>query len=85
MADSLFTADFKDTPYWWDAAPRPEPSEAAPPAKVDVVVVGSGNVGLSAALPLASRLIVRSLSGTGRGGLLGRVRGIEPPTSRSTI
>ena len=53
MADTLFTDDFKETPYWWDAAPRPEPSDASLPAKVDVVVVGSGNVGLSAALTLA--------------------------------
>ena len=25
MADqTLFTDDFKTTPYWWEAAPRPE-------------------------------------------------------------
>ena len=53
MDQSLFTDDFKVTPYWWDAAPRPESGGASPPAKVDVVVVGSGNVGLSAALTLA--------------------------------
>lgn len=53
MDQTLFTDDFKETPYWWDAAPRPEPAEASLPAKVDVVVVGSGNVGLSAALTLA--------------------------------
>ena len=53
MDHSLFTDDFRETPYWWDAAPRPEPREAAPPARADVVVIGSGNVGLSAALTLA--------------------------------
>ena len=53
MEQSLFTDDFKDTPYWWDAAPRPESGEASLPAKTDVVVIGSGNVGLSAALTLA--------------------------------
>ncbi len=53
MDQSLFTDDFKETPYWWDAAPRPQPNDAAPPAKADVVVVGSGNVGLSAALTCA--------------------------------
>lgn len=53
MDHSLFTDDFKDTPYWWDAAPRPEPCDASLPTKTDVVVIGSGNVGLSAALTLA--------------------------------
>ncbi len=52
MDESLFTPDFKETPYWWDAAPRPSLPETALPDNTDAVVVGSGQVGLSAP-PLA--------------------------------
>jgi glycine/D-amino acid oxidase-like deaminating enzyme len=38
-------------PYWWDAAPRPRTSPP-PPHRTDVVIVGSGFTGLSAALTL---------------------------------
>jgi glycine/D-amino acid oxidase-like deaminating enzyme len=40
-----------DTPYWWDAAP-PQRRDGALPANVDVLIVGSGFTGLSAALTL---------------------------------
>ncbi len=53
MSASLFTADSKATPYWWDTAPRPAPPEQALPAAADVVVVGSGYTGLCAALQTA--------------------------------
>lgn len=49
----LFADDFRPEPYWWTAAPRPESAIAALPAQADVVVVGSGYTGLSAALTLA--------------------------------
>jgi glycine/D-amino acid oxidase-like deaminating enzyme len=49
----IFAPDFKETPYWWEAAPRPRREPAAVPAKTDVAVVGSGYTGLSAALHLA--------------------------------
>lgn len=39
-------------PYWWEAAPRPPVTSAPLPAGTDVVVVGSGFTGLSAALTL---------------------------------
>lgn len=39
-------------PYWWQAAPRPEAAQAPLPAQADVVIVGSGFTGLSAALTL---------------------------------
>lgn len=52
MANGVLTEDFKATPYWWDLAPRPEVTDAALPAKAEVVIVGSGNVGLSSALTL---------------------------------
>lgn len=38
-------------PYWWEAAPRQQ-STATPPKGADVVIVGSGFTGLSAALTL---------------------------------
>lgn len=49
----ITTSDFKFQPYWWDAAP-PQPSAmAAMKPAYDVVVVGSGFTGISAALHLA--------------------------------
>jgi len=53
FGESVFAADFKETPYWWDAAPRSEAVPTAPPAKIDVAIVGSGITGLNAALVLA--------------------------------
>ncbi|MGF7162551.1 glycine/D-amino acid oxidase-like deaminating enzyme [Rhodoligotrophos appendicifer] len=50
---SLFTDDFKLSPYWWDATPRPEISPGDLPERVDVAVIGSGYTGLSAALQTA--------------------------------
>ena len=50
---SLFADDFKDEPYWWRAAPRPDEAPAPVPERADVAVVGSGFTGLSAALTLA--------------------------------
>lgn len=44
----------KERPYWWDAMGDPAPPPAVP-ATADVVVVGSGFSGLSAALTLARR------------------------------
>ena len=43
----------KPEPYWWEAAPRAETEQAPLPDKADVVVVGAGFTGLSAALTLA--------------------------------
>lgn len=51
----ILADDYRETPYWWDLAPRPEIDDAAPPPKTDAVVIGSGNTGLSAALTLARR------------------------------
>jgi len=53
VVSDVFTPDCKLTPYWWDRSPRPELAEVALPASVDVVVVGSGYTGLSAALAVA--------------------------------
>jgi glycine/D-amino acid oxidase-like deaminating enzyme len=53
MPDSLFTPDYKNQPYWWDGAPRPELPPIAPPTRCDVAIVGSGYTGLAAAIELA--------------------------------
>lgn len=53
MSASLDLSGLKPEPYWWEAAPREAPAEAALPAAVDVAVVGGGYAGLSAALTLA--------------------------------
>src|SRR5215471_4426194 len=50
---SLFTPDFKEQPYWWDAAPRPTLPQRPLPKSVDVAIVGFGHTGLVAALTLA--------------------------------
>ena len=52
-AERAITDDFTTDPWWWEAA-RPWPSEDAPlPGTADVLVVGAGYTGLSAALTLA--------------------------------
>lgn len=53
MTSSLFTSDLKLAPYWWDDVPRPPREDHPPPAKTDVLVVGSGYTGLHAALQTA--------------------------------
>ncbi|MCP5153103.1 MAG: FAD-binding oxidoreductase [Ectothiorhodospiraceae bacterium] len=50
--DSVFASDFKEEPYWWEAA-RPEPDDTPLPEHADVVVVGGGYAGLSTGLELA--------------------------------
>ena len=53
MTNSIFCADFKAEPYWWEAA-RPSSEHATHlPEAADVAIVGSGYAGLSAALELA--------------------------------
>jgi len=48
-----FDGAISHLPYWWDAAPREPPGDAALPKRCDVAVVGAGYAGLSAALTLA--------------------------------
>ncbi|BBK42112.1 hypothetical protein STVA_21320 [Allostella vacuolata] len=53
MTDVLHP-EFRDQPYWWEAAaPDPAPPADPLPGHADVVVVGAGYAGLSAALELA--------------------------------
>lgn len=50
--DDIYAEDFKEAPYWWEAA-EPETNLDPLPERVDVVVVGSGYAGLNAATHLA--------------------------------
>ncbi|WBU57764.1 NAD(P)/FAD-dependent oxidoreductase [Paracoccus sediminicola] len=43
----------KDTPYWWEAAPVVPLPETPLPKRADVVIIGAGYAGLSAAIELA--------------------------------
>ena len=52
MSDQM-TADFRFAPWWWEAAPPPEPRMDAPMGAYDHVVIGSGFTGVAAALHLA--------------------------------
>ncbi|GGA09648.1 NAD(P)/FAD-dependent oxidoreductase [Neptunicoccus cionae] len=50
----MFTDDFKQTPYWWEAAPIAERTpDDLPQKKVDVAIIGSGYTGLQAAVQCA--------------------------------
>lgn len=53
MTNPLFAEDFKTTPYWWETTPRSELSTQVLPTRADVVVIGAGYTGLSAALQTA--------------------------------
>ena len=53
MSNSLFSENFKETPYWWDRAPRSEIDAIEIPKFTDVLIVGSGYTGLSAAIQTA--------------------------------
>src|SRR5262245_55654247 len=48
----ILAPDFKDAPYWWEAAPPSKATVAVPPDRVDVAIIGAGYCGLSAALEL---------------------------------
>jgi glycine/D-amino acid oxidase-like deaminating enzyme len=53
MPADIFAPGFKTDPYWWEAAPRSQEPEKPLPVETDVVIVGSGYTGTSAALTLA--------------------------------
>ncbi|HLI10999.1 MAG TPA: FAD-binding oxidoreductase [Alphaproteobacteria bacterium] len=52
-AESLFAPDFREEPYWWDAARPLDEEPESLPAKIDVAVIGAGLTGLNTALVLA--------------------------------
>jgi glycine/D-amino acid oxidase-like deaminating enzyme len=43
------SADYRETPYWWDRTPRPEVPAVPISREADVVIVGAGYTGLGAA------------------------------------
>lgn len=45
--------DLKQTPLWWETAPREGDSGATLPRSADIVIIGAGYTGLSCALALA--------------------------------
>jgi glycine/D-amino acid oxidase-like deaminating enzyme len=50
---TAFAPGFKETPYWWEAAPPLDLPPPPVPASIDVAIVGAGITGLNAALVLA--------------------------------
>ncbi len=50
--EAVFAPGFKDTPYWWEAAPPPAPTPVTLPHSAEVVVIGGGICGLACALEL---------------------------------
>jgi glycine/D-amino acid oxidase-like deaminating enzyme len=53
VADSVFHKDFKLMPWWWEWWHPNKDLSQDPPARTDVLVVGAGYGGLSAALEIA--------------------------------
>lgn len=53
MSDPLFTDNFKQLPYWWEHAPRPQIEVTDLPGNVDVAIIGSGYTGLCAGIQTA--------------------------------
>lgn len=51
----IASGNIKFTPYWWEAAPQPVRESVELPASAEVVVIGAGFTGLSAALTLANK------------------------------
>ena len=47
--ETPFAPDFKETPYWWDAAAPTKGEPRTPPARADVAIVGAGLIGTSIA------------------------------------
>lgn len=45
--------EFRTTPYWWETCAEPRGTHDEPAERADVVVIGSGYTGLSAAIEIA--------------------------------
>jgi glycine/D-amino acid oxidase-like deaminating enzyme len=50
---TIIAPNFKPSPYWWEAAPVGEGTVNEPSGNYDVIVIGSGIAGLSAAIGIA--------------------------------
>jgi glycine/D-amino acid oxidase-like deaminating enzyme len=67
---TIIAPGFKPSPYWWEAAPLGQGTITQPASSYDVVVIGSGIAGLSAALGLAEggrSVLVCDAQGIGHG------------------
>lgn len=53
MKHRIFSEHIKTTPYWWDETPRIKLPRQRAPVSTDVIVIGAGYTGLSAALQTA--------------------------------
>ncbi len=53
MSASIFATTYKTEPFWWEDAPRPVLPSITLPQRIDVLVIGSGYTGLSAATEIA--------------------------------
>ena len=53
MIASIFSANYRNQPYWWDRTPRPQLPAITLPRQADIAIVGSGYSGLCAALQTA--------------------------------
>ncbi|MYD75224.1 MAG: FAD-binding oxidoreductase [Gammaproteobacteria bacterium] len=53
MNEPIFSPDYVSRPYWWDRTSRPQLDDSPLPKSADVVVLGSGYTGLSAAIQTA--------------------------------
>ena len=50
MTESIFSKNYKSTPYWWDRTPRPTIKQIDLPKETDVAIIGSGYTGICAAI-----------------------------------
>lgn len=46
MNESIFSINYRNTPFWWDLTPRPTFKEFKLPKETEVLVIGSGYTGL---------------------------------------
>ena len=59
---SIFSGDFKTSPYWWDMTPRPSLKSKIIDRRLDVAIIGSGYTGLCAALTLSGPVVLLQFS-----------------------
>ena len=50
MTESIFSKNYKSTPYWWERTPRPTIKQIDLPKETNVAIIGSGYTGLCAAI-----------------------------------
>ena len=50
MSASIFSDDYQSKPFWWERTPRPGLINSTLPESADVLIIGSGYTGLSAAM-----------------------------------